>query len=125
MSGRAARIDQRIQQEMMTLLQREAQDPRIGFATVTRVETSKDLGHARVWVSVLGSEQQRADAMQGLRDATPWLRRRLADRLQLRYVPQISLRADESIESGERVLRILGELERSEGDAAADGSADR
>ena len=125
MSDRSRRIDQRIQQEMMLLLQREAQDPRIGFATVTKVETSRDLGHARVWVSVLGSPEERAATMKGLQDATPWLRRRLAEKLQLRYVPQLTVRDDDSIESGDRVLRILGELDRHGGEASAERQSDR
>ncbi len=113
MTGRTVRIDHRIQHEIMDLLQREMQDPRIGFATVTRVETSKDLRHARVWVSVLGTAEERAQTMHGLRDATPWLRRRVGERLQLRYVPQLTLSHDDSIESGDRVLRLLNEIDAS------------
>lgn len=111
MSDRTVRIDQQIQQELMDVLQREMQDPRIGFTTVTRVETSRDLGHSRVWVSVLGTDEEREQTMRGLRDATPWLRRRLGQRLQLRYVPQLSLRHDDSIAAGDRVLRLLSELD--------------
>ena len=116
MSDRTARIDHRIQHELMELLQREVSDPRVGFATVTRVETSRDLRHARVWISVLGSDAERSQTMGALQDATPWLRRRMGERLQLRYVPQLTLKRDDSIESGDRVLRILSELERSPGD---------
>ena len=54
MSQRTDRLDSQIRQELMDLLQREMKDPRLGFATITRVETARDLGHARVWVSVLG-----------------------------------------------------------------------
>jgi ribosome-binding factor A len=111
MSQRTQRLDSQIQQELMDLLQREMKDPRIGFATVTRVETARDLGHARVWVSVYGTDEDQARSMDALRDATPWLRRRLGERLQIRHVPQLTLRRDESIESGDRVLRILRELE--------------
>ena len=95
----------------MDLLQRELRDPRVGFVTVTRVETSRDLRHASVWVSVLGTPEERAASMKGLRDATPWLRRRVGARLQLRHVPELVVRHDDSIESGDRVLRILAELE--------------
>ncbi len=111
MSQRTDRLDSQIQQELMDLLQREMKDPRVGFATITRVETARDLGHARVWVSVLGSDEEQARSLEALRDATPWLRRRLGERLQIRHVPQLSMRRDESIESGDRVLRILRELE--------------
>ena len=111
MSQRTDRLDSQIQQELMELLQREMKDPRVGFATITRVETARDLGHARVWVSVLGSDEEQARSLDALRDATPWLRRRLGERLQIRHVPELSVRRDDSIETGDRVLRILRELE--------------
>ncbi len=111
MSQRTDRLDSQIQQELMGLLQREMKDPRLGFATITRVETARDLGHARVWVSVYGTDEDQARSIDALRDATPWLRRRLSERLQIRHVPQLSMRRDESIESGDRVLRLLRELE--------------
>jgi ribosome-binding factor A len=111
MSQRAERLDSQIQQELMGLMQREMKDPRIGFATITRVETSRDLGHARVWVSVYGTDEEQVASMEALRAATPWLRRQLGERLRLRKVPELSMRPDDSIESGDRVLRILRELE--------------
>ncbi|HEY7332138.1 MAG TPA: 30S ribosome-binding factor RbfA [Candidatus Limnocylindria bacterium] len=111
MSQRTDRLDSQIQQELMELLQREMKDPRVGFATITRVETARDLGHARVWVSVLGSDEEQARSLDALRDATPWLRRRLGERLHIRHVPELSVRRDDSIETGDRVLRILRELE--------------
>jgi ribosome-binding factor A len=119
MSQRTQRLDSQIQQELMDLLQRELQDPRIGFATITRVETAADLGHARVWVSVYGSEEEKDRSIDALRAATPWLRRQLGSRLRLRKVPQLSVRRDDSIEEGDRVLRILHDLE-----AEQDGTED-
>ena len=94
----------------MELLLREMKDPRVGFVTVTRVETARDLGHARIWVSPYGTDAEQAASMDALTDATPWLRRRLAERLQIRHVPQLSIRRDESIEAGDRVLRLLNEI---------------
>jgi ribosome-binding factor A len=120
MSQRTDRLDSQIQQELMELLQREMKDPRVGFATITRVETARDLGHARVWVSVLGSDEERERSIQALRDAAPWLRRRLGERLRIRQVPELSVRADDSIETGDRVLRILRELEEERGEGEAD-----
>ncbi|SRR6266540_1159229 len=122
MSQRTDRLDSQIRQELMDLMQREMQDPRVGFATVTRVETARDLGHARVFVSVLGTDEEQARSLSALRDATPWLRRRLGERLQLRHVPELSVRRDQSIESGDRVLRILHELEE-EAPEKPDGDA--
>lgn len=110
MSQRTDRLDSQIRQELMDLLQREMKDPRLGFATITRVETARDLGHARVWVSVLGSEIERERTMGALRMATPWLRRKLGERLSLRHVPELTVREDDSIASGDRVLQIIQEL---------------
>lgn len=114
MSQRTDRLDSQIRQELMDLLQREMKDPRLGFATITRVETARDLGHARVWVSVLGTDAERDRTMEALKVATPWLRRRLGERLTLRHVPELTLRLDDSIASGDRVLRILSELDETE-----------
>lgn len=118
MSQRTDRLDSQIRQELMELLQREMKDPRVGFATITRVETARDLGSARVWVSVLGSVEEQQAAVRALTDAAPWLRRQLGDRLTIRHVPQLVIRHDDSIEAGDRVLRILRELEEERADDA-------
>jgi ribosome-binding factor A len=115
MSQRTDRLDSQIRQELMGLLQREMKDPRVGFATITRVETARDLGHARVWVSVYGTDEDQVRSLDALRDAAPWLRRRLGERLHIRHVPELSVRRDESIETGDRVLRLLRELEDEPG----------
>jgi ribosome-binding factor A len=111
MSQRTDRLDSQIRQELMELLQREMKDPRIGFATITRVETARDLGSARVWVSVLGTPEEQTSAIAALTSAAPWLRRQLGDRLTIRHIPQLDIRHDDSIEAGDRVLRLLRELE--------------
>jgi ribosome-binding factor A len=111
MSQRTDRLDSQIRQELMELLQREMKDPRVGFATITRVETARDLGTARVWVSVLGTPDEQQAAVKALTDAAPWLRRQLGDRLTIRHVPQLVIRHDDSIEAGDRVLRLLRELD--------------
>ena len=111
MSQRTDRLDSQIRQELMELLQREMKDPRIGFATITRVETARDLGSARVWVSVLGTHEEQTSAIAALTSAAPWLRRQLGDRLTIRHIPQLDIRHDDSIEAGDRVLKLLRELE--------------
>jgi ribosome-binding factor A len=116
MSQRTDRLDSQLQQELMGLMQREMKDPRIGFATITRVETARDLGHARVWVSVYGTDAERERSLSALRDAAPWLRRRLGERLTLRHVPELTIRLDESIAAGDRGVRILHEHDAAEGD---------
>ena len=111
MSQRTDRLDSQIRQELMELLQREMKDPRVGFATITRVETARDLGTAKVWVSIMGSEEERERTMKALTAAAPWLRRQLGARLTVRHIPQLVIRYDDSIEAGDRVLRLLRELE--------------
>ena len=108
--SQSTRLDSQIRQELMQLLQREMKDPRIGFATVTRVETARDLGSAKVWVSVLGTPDEQQAALKALTDAAPWLRRQLGSRLTIRHVPQLVIRHDDSIEAGDRVLRLLNEI---------------
>jgi ribosome-binding factor A len=124
MSQRTQRLNSQLQQELMQLLQREMKDPRIGFATVTSVETAPDLSSARVWVSVLGSEEDRTESLRALSAAAPWLRRQLGERLHIRTIPQLLIRRDESIESGDRVLKLLRQIEDQEGaDANREDSA--
>jgi ribosome-binding factor A len=124
MSQRTQRLNSQLQQELMQLLQREMKDPRIGFATVTSVETAPDLSSARVWVSVLGSEEDRAESLRALSAAAPWLRRQLGERLHIRTIPQLLIRRDESIESGDRVLKLLRQIEGEEraGESDDDGA---
>jgi ribosome-binding factor A len=114
MSQRTDRLDSQIRAELAELLQREMKDPRLGFATITRVETARDLGTAKVWVSIMGTEVEREKTMKALTDAAPWLRRQLGGRLTVRHIPQLVIRHDDSIEAGDRVLRLLRELENED-----------
>ncbi len=111
MSQRTDRLDSQIRAELMSLLQREMKDPRVGFATITRVETARDLGSARVWVSVLGTAEEQETAIGALTDAAPWLRRQLGSRLTVRHIPQLVIHHDDSIEAGDRVLKLLREID--------------
>jgi len=110
LSQRTDRLGSQIRQELMQLLQREMKDPRVGFATITRVETARDLGSAKVWVSILGTDEEREQTLKALTDAAPWLRRQLGARLTIRHIPQLVIRHDDSIEAGDRVLRLLREI---------------
>lgn len=111
MTQRTERVDELLRQEITTLLAREVADPRIGFATVTDVETAPDLRHARVWVSVIGSHEDRLTTVRALERAMPFVRHELGRRLRLRRIPEFSVRLDDSIERGSRVMQLLSELE--------------
>jgi ribosome-binding factor A len=111
MTQRTDRVDELLRQEITSLLARDVADPRIGFATVTDVETTADLAHARVWVSVIGQPDERRSTLAALEHAMPFIRRELGKRLRLRRIPEFSVRLDESIERGSRVMQLINELE--------------
>jgi ribosome-binding factor A len=85
-------------------------DPRIGFVTVTGVETSPDLRHARVFVSVLGSERKRERTLAGLASAHGILQARIADELRLKRTPQLAFEYDPTVERGVRMSQLIDEL---------------
>ena len=110
MTHRSEKVGQFIKEELSLIIQREVRDPRIGFVSITDVEVSVDLRHARVFVSVLGDGEAKAATMDGLRSALGYIRRELGARLQMRYTPDITFKLDESIERGARVNQLLGEV---------------
>ena len=85
-------------------------DPRIGFVTVTRVETSPDLRHARVFVSVLGSERKRERTLEGLASAHGVLQSRIAGELRMKRTPQLTFEYDPSVEYGVKMSKLIDEL---------------
>jgi ribosome-binding factor A len=111
MSQRTQRVDELLRQEIGTLLAKEVQDPRIGFVTITDVETSPDLRHAKVWVSVIGGKADRDEAVRGLQQAMGYVRHELGQRLRIKRIPELHVRLDDSAERGTRVLHLLNELE--------------
>ena len=88
----------------------ELRDPRIGFVTITGVETSPDLRHARVFVSVLGAERKRAETLAGLNAAHGILQAYIARELRLKRTPQLAFEYDPSIERGVRMTQLIDEL---------------
>ena len=116
MSERTKQLDELFRQEIAEIVSREVADPRIGFATITDVETSPDLRHAQVWVSVIGKPEERDTTIAALGRAMPFVRRELGHRLRLKRIPELHVRLDDTAERGTRVLRLLHELE--EGSAA-------
>jgi ribosome-binding factor A len=111
MSQRTERIDELLRQEIGGILAREVGDPRIGFVTITSVETPPDLRHARLSVSVIGQTDERDATLAALSRAMPFVRRELGARLRLRRIPEFHVRLDDSAERGTRVLQLLHELE--------------
>src|SRR5919202_125569 len=104
----------------------ELKDPRIGFVTVTGVETSPDLRHATIYVSVLGSERKREASLAGLTAAHGPLQARLASQLRLKRTPQLTFEYDPSVERGVRMTQLIDELapdDDAHGSAGGGGGA--
>jgi ribosome-binding factor A len=89
-------------------------DPRIGFVTVTRVRISRDLEHARVLVSVLGSPQEQSTTMEGLASATPHLRAELGRQVRMKHLPELTFVLDQQTDTAERVEALLRRIHESE-----------
>ena len=104
---RLDRVNQLIKEEVSNLLQRELKDPRLGFVTVTEVETSKDMRVGKVFVSVLGDERQREGALAALASARGFVRNWLRQHLDLRVTPDVDFRPDRSMEHAARIQSIL------------------
>ncbi len=122
MTGRRPeRLAEAIREEVAQLVSFELKDPRIGLVTVTRVEVSRDLGHARVHVGILGGEAERKKALQALHSASAFVRRELAQRLGIRQVPEVDFRYDKGMEATERVARLLEEDKASSAPATVEG----
>jgi ribosome-binding factor A len=105
--SRAERLAEVIRTEVSEIIQRELRDPRIGFISITDVEVSGDLRHAKIFVSVLGDAEAKRQTMVGLEHARGHIRSVLGARLAVRFVPEVAFRLDDSIERGARVSTLL------------------
>ena len=106
-TSRMRRVNEVIREVLGSAISSELQDPRIGFVTVTAVDTSSDLRHARVHVSVLGSEEEREETLAGLRSAHGPLQAVINSQLRLKRTPELTFIYDDSIERADRITRML------------------
>jgi ribosome-binding factor A len=110
---RSERVAEAMREEIATFLANDVKDPRImGLVTVTAVEVTRDLRHAKVFVSVLGSESQRAATFDGLGGVAAHLRGRVGRALRLRVAPEIEFRNDESIAHAAKIEQLLAQVRR-------------
>jgi ribosome-binding factor A len=103
------RVNEAVREVLSVAITTAMKDPRIGFVTVTGVDTSPDLRHAHVFVSVLGDEQQRDESLAGLESARGYLQARVATELRLKHTPLLDFRYDETIERAQRLQELLHE----------------
>ncbi len=106
-SRRMERLDELLRQEIARLIAEEVRDPRVGFTTVMDARVSPDLRHARVYVSVLGDDEEKEAAVEALQRASGFLRRRLGAIVEMRYLPEITFELDRSLERASRIEEIL------------------
>lgn len=117
-STRLRRIDDQIRRIVSESLITVVQDPRIGFVTVTGVEVSREFDTAKVYVSILGTEEERKETLKGLRSAAPFLQSRIGKAMRLRRIPLLRFLYDDSLDRGLRVEAALRGI--ASGDAAED-----
>jgi ribosome-binding factor A len=112
---RPERVAEAIRQTVAAFLTSAVRDPRIGFVTVTAVEVSGDLAHARVRVSVMGAEEEKVKSLEGLASAARFLRAQLAKELSLRVTPELRFELDRGLEHAQRIDRMLRDLKEDAG----------
>lgn len=116
MGTRPERVQEAIRQEISLIVHDEIKDPRLGFLTITGVELTKDLRYARVYFSVLGENKDKELALKGLKSAKGYIKGRLADKIKLRFMPEIEFKIDDTLERTREVFDILDKLKTNQRD---------
>jgi len=120
---RAIRVGELLKEEISQIVLREMKDPRIGFVSVTDVEVSGDLRHAKVFISVYGTDKEKEETLNGLQQAQGFVRKLVGERVKIHHTPEIIFRYDDSIENGVHISEIIkdlkesGEIKESDSDA--------
>ena len=111
MSRRTDRINEQLREEISTLLSRSIKDPRLyGIISVTRVVSSSDLRSAKAFISVMGNQQTKQDALAGIQSAASFLRRELRDRINLKHTPFLTYELDDSFEVADHLLKLMNQV---------------
>lgn len=118
---RVEKVQELMKQEVSKIILRELKDPRIGFVTVTSVECTGDLREAKIYVSLMGNEQQVKDCWAGLTSSLGYIRREIGKRIRLRFTPEISLAIDKSLDYSAHIQELLLKIKAEE--AAKDTQA--
>ncbi|SHF23616.1 30S ribosome-binding factor RbfA [Desulforamulus putei] len=114
MSHRPERIAEAIKKETADILRNDIKDPRVGFVTITGVEVTRDLSYAKVFISVMGSEDQRKETLNVLQKCAGYMRSEIGRRIKIRHAPEIIFKLDTSLDHGTRIMEILQEINRQE-----------
>jgi ribosome-binding factor A len=109
-SRRPQRLALQIQQEVSLMISRSMKDRRVGFVTVTGVRMSPDLGHARIFISLMGSESEKSESLETLNHAAGWIRHELGQRIRMKFLPEIVFQMDTSQEYGAHIDQLIDEI---------------
>ncbi|MFN8578052.1 MAG: 30S ribosome-binding factor RbfA [Candidatus Sericytochromatia bacterium] len=115
-SNRPVKVAEAVKREMAALLLRDIKDSRVKnhLTSVTEVEVTNDLRHVTIFISVLGDKEQKTNVMKGLESAKGFIRSEIGQRINLRFVPEIHLKLDESLEKGDKLLALMDKLKQDE-----------
>lgn len=112
-NNRITRINDEIMREVSQILRAEIKDPRIGVMTsVIRVDTTQDLKYCKIYVSVLGNEEDKKSVMEGLKNANGFIRHLIAERINLRFTPELTFKLDDSVEYAVRMTKLIDEISK-------------
>ena len=111
---RAERVGEQMKQEIMDIVNNKVKDPRVGFLTITDVELTNDLSHAKIFLTVLGSDKEVENTFKALEKATGFIKSELGSRMRLRIMPDLTFEYDESIEYGNKIERMLQDLHKKD-----------
>lgn len=123
--SRSQRVGDQIQRELAELIREQVKDPRVGMLTLSGVEVSRDLAHAKVFFTVLGDKDAIEGTTQGLRQAAGFLRRELGRRMRIRTVPELHFQYDDTQEKGARISALIDEAVASDRARHPDASDDK
>lgn len=108
--SRVKRVSETLKEVLSEIIQLNLKDPHVGFVTVTGVEMTPDLKQAKVWVSVMGDEEEAQNTLKALKHAKGFLKAEVAKRVRLRYMPEMTFMLDETVRTSMRIEGILKEI---------------
>ena len=114
MTTRQEKLQELLREEMSDILRREFKDPRLGFITIIGAEITPDLRYAKVFVSIMGSDEEKAQNMAVLKNAERFARQALGRRVKIKVLPEIEFRLDTSVDQGVRMLELLEQIKHDE-----------
>ncbi len=109
---RVEKVQEMIRQEVSNIILNDIKDPRVKFVTVTAIESSDDLRSAKIYLSLYGSDEEKAQSWQGMKNSLGFIRTEIGRRIRLRFTPELSLHLDKSLEYSEHIQKILHDIDK-------------